>query len=119
MYKIVILHIPVNIQIVIFDIWFVYSYDFFNPTVICRIFLIALPPSKGYIGIKLNIPIKMFAYITKFLSIPNKFLFIIKNITVIMKLVSGPAKAIISFFTANIFAFFTFFRLENDVRIFI
>ena len=35
----------------------VYLYDSFRPIFICKIFLIILPPSNGYIGIKLKIPI--------------------------------------------------------------
>ena len=41
----------------------VYLYDSFRPIFICKIFLIILPPSNGYIGNRLNITIKKFVYI--------------------------------------------------------
>ena len=62
MYNIKTLANDVSIIIVILDNICVYVYDFFSPTVICNISFITLPPSKGYIGIKLNIPISRLEY---------------------------------------------------------
>src|SRR5574344_713072 len=107
------LEIAVNITSEIFAIAFIYLYDSFNPMVICIISFIALPPSIVYTGNKVNTIIKMLAYTIVFILVFKIDVFpvnvdnMIKN-TIFIKLVNGPAKAIINLFIDNLFAFFIF-----------
>ena len=60
MYKIKILDIAVNIIIVMFDILFIIAFVFLGVNFIFNIDFNILPPSSGYIGIRLNAAIIRF-----------------------------------------------------------
>ena len=59
-YNIAILQRNVKINIDTLDISLIYLLEFLFPYFICNIFFNILPPSSGYIGIKLNNNIKIF-----------------------------------------------------------
>ena len=107
-YRITILTNIVNMIILIFDTKKVNLYDFFIPHIIFKKFFSALPPSNGYIGIKLKIPIKILEYTTCSLSIPQNFILNSMYINANVKLTVGPASATINFFKLKIFDFFIF-----------
>ena len=94
----------VMINSTIKEILFIYLSALFLPTNICNMDFSILPPSNGYIGIKLNkINNKLEYIIIKFENIPT---FIFKDKIIIIKFVIGPAKATIAFFISKILAFF-------------
>ena len=85
-----------------------YSKATLFPKNICNIPFIILPPSKGYIGIKLNIPIRIFEYITNWFSIQKNDILNTEKIIINIKFIKGPANAIIIFFNTNTVPFFIF-----------
>ena len=64
MYKIAILAMAVNIIRIVFEIIYVILYAALFPKINFNTSLKNLPPSIGYIGIKLNIAIKKLEYIS-------------------------------------------------------
>lgn len=78
-----------------------YSYDFLLPKYILNKFLKILDPSRGYIGIKLNIAIIAFMYIIS--DFNSLFIFKKNAIIKMIMFVNGPAIDIIKFFRAYLF----------------
>ena len=83
------------------DILFMYFSEFLFPYNICKILFIILPPSNGYIGIKLNIINKIFEYIINCFSFSP--IGILRRIRINNKFVIDPANAINIFLISNLF----------------